>query len=260
MVVKVAVPGQLLVSQFDKDDEGNGVEYLAGSGTKVEEKQWDNGQRTNVILSTVLGKVTVAPVASVAPTTDTDTKETLVKKRFTITVAGKNNGDSTVLPVENDIVLCRVIKINSRQASVEIIAIENKGVVNRDSGISLNEISQGQQQATYSSVASTSLSNNASDIGENFKGLIRLQDIRLTERDKLKMAENFKPGDVLRAKIISKGDGSNYYLTTASNDLGVVFARAKNGQGDVMYALDWQNMIEISTGDTELRKCAKPFV
>ena len=48
-----------------------------------------------------------------------------------------------------------------------------------------------------------------------FKGIIRINDIRSTERDKLKLIDCFKPGDIVKAQVISLGDGSNYYLTTA---------------------------------------------
>lgn len=53
------------------------------------------------------------------------------------------------------------------------------------------------------------------------------------------------------------GDGTNYYLSTARNDLGVIFAQSQSG--DRMYPVDWQTMRAESTGEIELRKCAKPF-
>lgn len=40
------------------------------------------------------------------------------------------------------------------------------------------------------------------------------------------MQECFLPGDIIKAKILSMGDSRKMYLTTAGNDLGVVFARS----------------------------------
>lgn len=39
----------------------------------------------------------------------------------------------------------------------------------------------------------------------------------------------FRPGDLVRAEVIALGDARSYYLSTAKNDLGVVFARSANG-------------------------------
>lgn len=38
---------------------------------------------------------------------------------------------------------------------------------------------------------------------EDFTGLIRIADIRLTERDKVKMGECFRLGDIVKAKVVS---------------------------------------------------------
>ena len=118
-----------------------------------------------------------------------------------------------------------------------------------------------QSLSSHTTIASQASLINAvaSDLGETFKGIIRTQDVRLTDRDRVKIIECFKPGDIVRAVIISLGDGSNYYLSTAKNDLGVVFARSEGGAGGLMYAVDWQNMICPETGVIEKRKCAKPF-
>lgn len=38
---------------------------------------------------------------------------------------------------------------------------------------------------------------------EDFTGLIRIADIRLTERDKVKMGECFRLGDIVKARVVS---------------------------------------------------------
>lgn len=168
-----------------------------------------------------------------------------------------NNDFANNLPKEGDIVLTRVTRLSLQRANVEILAVEDKPSP-IDSGIGSN--GSGIVAAGGGSGAATfSVSQASSDLGETFRGIIRSQDVRSTDRDRVKVIECFKPGDIVRAQVLSLGDGTNYYLTTARNDLGVVFARAANGAGGLMYATDWQMMTSPVTGATEKRKCAKPF-
>lgn len=52
---------------------------------------------------------------------------------------------------------------------------------------------------------------------EEFTGLIRLADIRLTERDKIKMGECFRLGDLVKAKVVSHV----LFLVSSDSPLGV---------------------------------------
>ncbi|XP_071604625.1 exosome complex component CSL4 isoform X3 [Heliangelus exortis] len=62
----------------------------------------------------------------------------------------------------------------------------------------------------------------------SFRGTIRREDIRATEKDKVEVYKSFRPGDIVLAKVISLGDAqSNYLLSTAENELGVVVARSE---------------------------------
>ncbi|KAJ3537637.1 hypothetical protein NM688_g6652 [Phlebia brevispora] len=63
--------------------------------------------------------------------------------------------------------------------------------------------------------------------GEEFTGVIRVQDVRATEKDKVKIADCFRGGDVVKGLVISLGDARSYYVTTARNDLGVIFATSE---------------------------------
>ena len=49
---------------------------------------------------------------------------------------------------------------------------------------------------------------NIQQVGETvleteWQGLIRVQDVRATEKDKVKMHESFKPGDIVKAQVVS---------------------------------------------------------
>lgn len=275
------IPGQYLLTTHKKNAETGEIDnYFPGHGCIVSQiNTASDGPKPciPVICATIVGTV--------------HTQETVLEtpsKSFVISVAPLGNvytqsrkefdspqGAATAsinLPQEKDVVLVKISKITNRQAHCEIVAVEGFGNVLADGGIGANgELahalapsgSGSQPFSGYLSIAASQLTFSsavAADIGENFKGIIRSQDVRSTDRDKVKIIESFKPGDIVRAIIISLGDGSNYYLSTARNDLGVLFAKSENGAGDLMLPIDWQTMMDPRSGLLEKRKCAKPFV
>ena len=86
--------------------------------------------------------------------------------------------------------------------------------------------------------------------------MIRQQDIRATEVDKVKVAESFRVGDIVRATVISLGDERAYYLSTAGNELGVVMAVSE--WGNQMVPVSWREFLDEEMGVREARKVAKP--
>ncbi|KAL3695131.1 hypothetical protein R1sor_008782 [Riccia sorocarpa] len=92
-------------------------------------------------------------------------------------------------------------------------------------------------------------------VREKFTGIIRQQDVRATEIDKVDMPSSFRPGDIVRAEVISLGDSRAYYLSTAKNELGVVSATSYAGAA--MVPVSWQEMQCPITGQREPRKVAK---
>ena len=56
---------------------------------------------------------------------------------------------------------------------------------------------------------------------------------------------------------ISLGDQSNYYLSTAKNEFGVLMAKSE--AGNTMVPISWREFRYPVTGETETRKVAKPF-
>ncbi|KAL6703527.1 exosome 3'-_5 exonuclease subunit ski4 (Csl4) [Coniothyrium glycines] len=132
-----------------------------------------------------------------------------------------SGGGGTVLPEVGSIVLCRIMRLGPRFASAEILVVND--IVCR----------------------------------EAFQGQIRREDIRATEKDKIKMEESFRVGDMVRGAVISLGDQSNYYISTDRNELGVVMARSEEGR--LMYPISWKEFKDPVTGKGEARKAAKPF-
>ncbi|RKU41866.1 exosome 3'-_5 exonuclease subunit ski4 (Csl4) [Coniochaeta pulveracea] len=140
------------------------------------------------------------------------------------TISVSRSGDSEkreVLPGVNDIVLSRVIRITPRQAVVSILVCGD------------------------------------SVLEAEWQGVIRVQDVRATEKDRVKIYESFRPGDIVRAEVISLGDQANYYLSTARNELGVIMATSE--AGNTMYPVSWKEYKDPETGVVEKRKVAKPY-
>lgn len=87
--------------------------------------------------------------------------------------------------------------------------------------------------------------------------MIRREDIRATEKDKVTVADSFRVGDLVRGVVISLGDQGGYYVSTAKNELGVVMAESESG--NQMVPVSWKEFVDVRTGKREARKVAKPF-
>ncbi|GME78010.1 unnamed protein product [[Candida] boidinii] len=277
-IPELVIPGQPIAPIFSSDNSM----FKAGRGCKVANIKF-NLANVSIIVSTVLGRVEVTKEETKAtedPTNDDTTNDntgaeydTSNKSNvYVIEVISKNDPRfkkqmdiqdfftqgttkfSMTLSV-GDIVMCKVTKISKTRIFVEILNIDDAALIESN----MRKEIQDQNKESQENHLRLMTNLVASENGENFKGIIRSQDIRSTDRDKVKVNECFMPGDIIRAEILSLGDGINYYLTTARNDLGVIFAKSDHGNGDLMYALDWETMIVPSTGDVEKRKCAKPF-
>lgn len=46
----------------------------------------------------------------------------------------------------------------------------------------------------------------------------------------MRIGECFRLGDIVKAKVVSLGDARSYYLSTAANELGVVYATSEDGE------------------------------
>uniref|UniRef100_A0A8C0IUR8 Exosome component 1 n=1 Tax=Chelonoidis abingdonii TaxID=106734 RepID=A0A8C0IUR8_CHEAB len=113
------------------------------------------------------------------------------------------DAESQLLPDVGAIVTCKVCSINSRFAKVHILYI------------------------------------GSTPLKSTFRGTIRREDIRATEKDKISL------GDMQ----------SNYVLSTAENELGVVVAHSEAGAQ--MVPISWCEMQCPRTHSKELRKVAR---
>lgn len=61
---------------------------------------------------------------------------------------------------------------------------------------------------------------------------MRVEDVFPVDVDytAVQMTNCFRPGDVVKARIMSLGDARQYFLSTAAPDLGVVWTRSASGE------------------------------
>ncbi|KAJ4249462.1 exosome 3'-_5 exonuclease subunit ski4 (Csl4) [Fusarium torreyae] len=173
------------------------------------------------VVSSLLGQVTVTPPAKNPGPAKRLNKITAPTTEELATISVSRHGRKReILPDVDNIVLARVLRLMPKQA---IVVIQQVG----------DTVLQTEWQ-----------------------GVIRVQDVRATEKDKVKIYESFKPGDIVRAQVISLGDQANYYLSTASNELGVILATSEAGND--MVPVSWKEYKDPETGISEPRKVAKP--
>ena len=203
----LATPGQLL---------GKIASNAPGSGTHVFESQ---------IYASVTGLVVYAPGAgrSSKPSISVsrDAAESQAPEPFT----------RYTQPEVGSTVLCRVTRVQNRQASTSILVFNPSPSVIVPYTASTNDELQ-------------------------FQAVLRREDTRSSEKDRIIMNDMFRVGDIVRAFVISLGDERNYYISTAGNEFGVVVARSE--EGNAMVPASWKEMRDNLTTKSEARKVAKP--
>ncbi|KAL5274360.1 EXOSC1 family protein [Megaselia abdita] len=132
-------------------------------------------------------------------------------------------GQQTIVPLTGDVVTARILQVNQRFAKCSIISI-GEHILER-----------------------------------NYRGLLRREDVRATEKDRIEMYKCFRPGDIILARILPQIELSCYQLTTAENELGVVVAVASDAgvYGAPMVPISWTDMQCPETLVKEPRKVAK---
>jgi len=93
-------------------------------------------------------------------------------------------------------------------------------------------------------------------LSDPLRGMIRKEDVRSSDRDKVEMHKCFRPGDLVTAKVLSLGDTSCYILSTAQPELGVVVAKSEEGKVN-MLPLSHRQMQCPVTSRKESRKVAR---
>ncbi|CAD6584215.1 MAG: exosome 3'-_5 exonuclease subunit ski4 (Csl4) [Alectoria sarmentosa] len=174
---------------------GSSTAYLPGPGTHLDAP-------TSTIHASLAGRPILTPSIP-NPKRPETSKPTISIPRLlpspahAPTIPSANVSNTNTLPRVGSVVLCRVVRVRTRQVDVVMLAV-------------------------------------AREDGEG-------EDVC---------------GDEWQA-VISLGDQSNYYLSTARNELGVMMAKSE--AGNTMVPISWKEFKDPVTGKRESRKVAKPF-
>lgn len=88
-----------------------------------------------------------------------------------------------------------------------------------------------------------------------YRAILRKEDVRATEKDKVEMYKCFRPADIILARVLPMTDAHCYQISTAENELGVVIAHSE--AGIPMIPVSWTEMQCPKTYVKEPRKVAK---
>ncbi|KAI0914234.1 exosome component EXOSC1/CSL4-domain-containing protein [Ustulina deusta] len=160
----VAIPGQLL---------GSANKYSAGPGTHIHESN---------LYSSLLGTISITePEKTLGPAkrihriaalnTPSSSSSTNPLPTISVSPASSSTAEQQdkreVLPEVGNVVLCRVTRITPREATVAILIVGD------------------------------------AVLSAQWQGVVRVQDVRATEKDRVKIYESFRPGDIVRAQVVS---------------------------------------------------------
>ncbi|XP_057341055.1 exosome complex component CSL4-like [Microplitis mediator] len=92
-------------------------------------------------------------------------------------------------------------------------------------------------------------------LARSYRGILRKEDVRATEKDRVEMYKSFRPGDIILARVLPMTEAHVYSLSTAENELGVVLAQSEEGVS--LIPISWTEMQCPKTLAKEFRKVAK---
>jgi exosome complex component CSL4 len=192
-------------------------EYDSGAGTYV---------RAGAIYASLLGTQRVVPAAASASSTDSAGSGGGGGARGTVVVVRSGDGSegseaaaAAAAPDVGSLVLARVTRITSLLANCEVLVCDG------------------------------------TPLPVPFSAVIRKEHVREAEMDGVRMDAAFRPGDLVQARVASMGDARSYFLSTAGEACGVVYARSE--AGNVMRGVSWEEMEDGVTGAREKRKVAR---
>ena len=146
------------------------------------------------------------------------------------------------------------VKIDRAHHPLPLISVEGKkmfkGVPTIGSIVVAKVINISERQAKVSI-----LSVNNTLLEEPLHGVILKENVRAMEKDTVEIFSSFRPGDMVRARVVSLGESQAYSLSTAENELGVMVATSDGGEA--MVPISWCVMQCTKTGVKERRKVAK---
>lgn len=171
------------------------------------------------IISSLLGEVIIDNTTNTNPLSSSSSSSTTTtpnnnnitinqnKERLNVISSSYIQSKDVVIDI-GDIVLVRVLKLNINQVIVEILSVSDRILRIKS------------------------------------RGVIRREDIRLNDIDSLVIHECFRPGDIVRAIVISLGDARQYFLSTAEAEFGVKWAKSEKS-GQFLVPINWKVSLQL---------------
>ena len=129
--------------------------------------QYTPGPGTHIFESNIYASLSGRPIIIPSPSPSTSAKSANKSSKALPEISIPRLSSSNTLPQVNSVVLCRVTRIQSRQVTVEILVVDEQ--VCKD----------------------------------DWQGVVRKEDVRGWEVDKVVMAEAFRVGDLVRGVVVS---------------------------------------------------------
>jgi len=171
----------------------------------------------------VYGSVLGVESRTAAAEGDEDNRPTVSVTHWRRKPSNGTTANGTTVPVVGQSVMGRVTRITAGVANVDIICVDQRVLPVPSAGI------------------------------------IRVEDVFPADVDHsaVQMTNCFRPGDVVRARIMAMGDTRQYYLTAAAADLGVAWTR--DPAGEILLPVAWDQVASPVSGSAQARKAAKPL-
>ncbi|XP_026729968.1 exosome complex component CSL4 [Trichoplusia ni] len=153
--------------------------------------------------------------------------------------------------------LCGVLKMEQDENKVTVVSVESPrtpSILPKAGDIVTAKITVVNPRMAQCLI----LCVGSSVLVRPYRGILKKEDMKATEKDRVDPYKCYRPGDVILGRVLPMTEIHWYHLSTAENELGVVIATAEGSpQGVGMVPLSWSEMQCPKTLVKEPRKVAR---
>ncbi|KAL1450253.1 hypothetical protein WDU94_002691 [Cyamophila willieti] len=143
------------------------------------------------------------------------------------------------------------IEDNKEVSLIEVSSYKQEVIVPSPGDVVTARITAVQQHLCKAQIIS--VGDNV--LSRQLRAILRRENVRATEIDRIEMYKCYRPGDIVLARVLPLKELHSYQLSTAENELGVVIALSE--AGEVMVPISWTEMQCPRSKLKEMRKVAK---
>ena len=119
----------------------------------------------------------------------------------------------------------RVVAVDAGKKPAEVVAVAAAHSINRYALPAVGDVVYGKVVRLHQQYAVLSIVCVAGNVvecnGYNIQGKVMREDIRNHHIDSVVVSDFFRPGELVKAKVISLGDEHAYMLSTSDDNFGV---------------------------------------